>query len=331
MKIKEDEIELLENFGLKKKELNQVKIEITCPQCKNLFEISYRYYIVPSEHLCPKCRFSKSYKQGDKKRRKTLLEKYGVDHNLKIEFVQEKQKKTFIEKYGVDNPWKSSICRQRGKNTSSEKYGDKNYNNQEKKKETMMKKYGVSHQMNVPNIVKKIKQTNLKKYGAEFQIASKQTKEKIKKVMLERYGRYVLRKFYEMDGEVFDSSWELCYYIWLRDAGIEFKYNPGPLFKYEGDDGKIHEYFPDFKIGETFQEIKGGQFFNEEGKPVNRYNGKSWEKKLNAMISHGVELLKFEDIKFAIQYVHKTYGKCYEQKFKYKSVGKPTKSSLLIV
>ena len=52
-----------------------------------------------------------------------------------------------------------------------------------------------------------------------------------------------------------DSSWELAWVIYNIEHQIKFKRNTKG-FKYNFK-GKEHKYYPDFKIGDTFFEIKG--------------------------------------------------------------------------
>ena len=42
-----------------------------------------------------------------------------------------------------------------------------------------------------------------------------------------------MRKKYIYDNLRFDSSWEIAYYIWLKDHNIEFEYQPDISFEYE--------------------------------------------------------------------------------------------------
>jgi len=77
--------------------------------------------------------------------KKTLLEKYGVDHNWKISEVKDAKKANYQKKYGVDNPLKSNDIK-------------------EKIKITNLMKYGVVNPLKSKDIRKKIQDTNLKKY-----------------------------------------------------------------------------------------------------------------------------------------------------------------------
>ena len=65
--------------------------------------------------------------------------------------------------------------------------------------------------------------------------------------------------FHILDGIIFDSSWELAYYIYLRDFGIPFEYHPNIEipYKIDEDDTKFKIYHPDFKVYDKLVEIKG--------------------------------------------------------------------------
>jgi hypothetical protein len=107
---------------------------------------------------------------------------------------------------------------------------------------------------------------------------------------------------HELDGITFDSSWELAFYIYLRDYGIPFEYHPDIEFPYklEEDDEKFHIYRPDFKIHDKLIEIKGNHL--AEGKD---------KDKLSFLDRLGVDVITGNDIKPFLNYVAKKYGKGY--------------------
>lgn len=152
--------------------------------CYNIYEALYRLKYNISE--CPKCKFcgkqlqwtpKKGYQtycskkcqcadiqdklvqgtiakygiscifQDRDKIKQSILDKYGVDNVMKLDYFKEKSKETcrkrfgvdypsqsqqilnntkqkFIEKYGVDNPAKSDAIKRKIKNTCIKKYGD---------------------------------------------------------------------------------------------------------------------------------------------------------------------------------------------------------------
>ena len=101
------------------------------------------------------------------------------------------------------------------------------------------------------------------------------------------------RAHYKFNNIIFDSSWELAYYIWLKDNNINFEYHPKYSFEYEYNN-IIHIYCPDFKINNEFYEIKGDMFFENE-KMINPYNrnldGKM-QAKYECMIKNHVKIIR---------------------------------------
>lgn len=107
----------------------------------------------------------KSTDQAKELRKKTNLEKYGVE-NLFMD--KERTKKGVQEKYGVDNPAHlDSVL--------------------EKRKETCKKRYGGSCPFNSEPIRKKIEKVNRKRYGGNSPQCSAEVREKSKKTCLEKY------------------------------------------------------------------------------------------------------------------------------------------------
>ena len=108
---------------------------------------------------------------------------------------------------------------------------------------------------------------------------------------------------YILDNIVFDSSWELAYYIYLRDYGIPFEYHPDIEipYKLEEDDEKFHIFHPDFKVHDKLIEIKGTHL--AEG-----LNEKEVAK-IELMDKLGIDVITGNDIKPFLQYAEKTYGK----------------------
>lgn len=107
---------------------------------------------------------------------------------------------------------------------------------------------------------------------------------------------------HELDGITFDSSWELAFYIYLRDYGIPFEYHPNIEFPYkiDEDDIKFHVWKPDFKVHDKYIEIKGNHL--AEGKDKN---------KMEFLDNLGVDVITGSDIKPFLDYVANKYGKGY--------------------
>lgn len=188
----------------------------------------------------------------------------------------------------------------------------------EKRKQTCQERYGVDAAIKIPGIAEKgIKASH-----------SEEAREKRKKTFYERFGgpsplfsdevKSKAHWGYYFEDIHFDSSYELAYYIWLRDNEKSFIYHPDIHFDYKDEFGKQHEYCPDFLIEGKFYEIKGSQFFNEKDEPYNKYLKSFWWEKYNALKENGVTILREKDLKEPLEYCHKKYGKKYLKSFKRK-------------
>lgn len=151
----------------------------------------------------------------------------------------------------------------------------------EKRERTWNEKYGVKHVMQNPEIAKKTK------------------------------------KKYQFDDRMFDSSWELAYYVWLKDHHIAFNFQPHIAYHYSFNDVE-HTYEPDFLVEGQLVEIKGDHFF-ENGKmicPWNHAEDDKYEAKHQCMLKHNVKILSSSDIKFCFEYVNRKYGNNFFDKLK---------------
>lgn len=215
------------------------------------------------------------------KRSNTMLERFGSTSITETEYFKEKSLKTKLERYG--NPF---------------------YNNPEKQKETMNALYG-GQGFASTELLSKQKETMVKKYGVENPMES-------------RSFINIMKKRYKYNDINFDSSWELCLYIYLVDNNIDFIYQPDKSLKYEYN-GKYFMYIPDFEINGKLYEIKGDQFFNDDGTmkcPFHPEESDKLNAKCNFAKSIGVTFLRYEQIKKYIDYVTQTYGKKYIKQFK---------------
>lgn len=271
------------------------------------------------------------------------------------ESTQSKMKSACMEMYGVKNPMQSEEIKQIVRNTMIERYGTYSTLDipgmRERIKETTMRKYGVEFAMQNEDIKRKYRETNLRKYGYENGRLNPEINARAIKTMVERYGcdnpqkcpeirqrtmmtnmeRYgatnpmknhdIFKKVlasYCYDGKQFDSSWELAYYIWLRDNNIEFEYQPNIYFEYTAC-GSTHRYFPDFKIGDDVIEIKGEQFFDDNGRMINPYDKSKnhiAKSKFECMRENNVMIMRKVEIKPYLDYVYNKYGRKYLKTFK---------------
>ena len=247
-----------------------------CKKCnKNVIIKSFRKHRINdySKFLCCSCYCEKVAKENPEileKRRKTCLNKYGVDSVYKVKDVKEKTKQTKLNKY--NNSYY----------TNREKFY-KNFKNNHNG--ISFKEYN-----KLPEIREKIKQTNLKKYGTEYGLQCKDIQEKAKKTKSEKYGdpyytnqkEALLTKLkhfgrtggfshqYNYYGAYFDSSNELAVWIYCIDHNIPII--RGPCILEFIHNNESYRYIPDFLINNELIEIKGDQFLDKStGKWINPY------------------------------------------------------------
>ena len=155
---------------------------------------------------------------------------------------------------------------------------------------------GYDHPMHSDEIKSQMSANYFIKTGYAFPFQNPEVQKRIK-------GKY----FY--DDRHFDSSPELAYYIWLKDNGIQFDREP-TYFQYEFD-GKTRFYIPDFIVEGQYIEIKGDQFFKEDGTMRNPFNSDDdarYEAKHQCMLKNNVRILTTEDYMSYIDYVKAKYG-----------------------
>lgn len=208
-----------------------------------------------------------------------------------------------------------------------------------KREKTTFKNYGVKYPAQNKEIWHKVEQTCLKVYNNKNVLGSKYSIQKGKETKFKKYGNenFVnsekskltkLKKFgtvcspswsYVYDNISFDSSWELAYYIWLKDNNINFKYHPTEkIIKYIGNDNNLHSYTPDFWLidDNIVIDIKGNQFFDKNGNLIIAYNNQSWKYLYDILIKNNIYIIRKQEIQKYLTYINNTYGKNYLKNFK---------------
>lgn len=263
------------------KKTNLEHFGVTC----NLLEENTRRKIIEAAHTKEaneKRRNSIDYEKAYKKREETFYKKYGVKTNFQLEENKQKIRATCKEKYGTSwTTTKESL--EKNRNTCKEKYGKEFYFQtqefRERSKTKMLEKYGVENSMQSPEV------------------------------------RSKARSRYFYDDAYFDSSWELAYYIWLKHNKKDFEYHPKRYFEY----GQNSRYFPDFLVEGKYVEIKGNQYFDENGEFFDFYgkhkNDEQFKEKLKCMKDNNIIILKKEDCELFISFakdLFKDFPKCFK-------------------
>ncbi len=136
------------------------------------------------------------YNCNDCKRRKTNLEKWGVEYTSKLEHVKRKKEKTNLEKYGNKISSKNKDVILKIKNTNLEKYGVENVFEldfiKEKSQITNLEKYGNKIYSKTNEYLEKVKKTNNFLYGKDFYPQTSEYKDKLKKIIKSKYGSSIL-------------------------------------------------------------------------------------------------------------------------------------------
>ena len=195
-------------------------------------------------------------------------------------------------------------------------------------KETNLKLRGVEYVLQDPKVREQSIKTSQAHYGVDFPSQSKEFRMHVEQTNVKKYGyaypmqnpeyRKQVQKRYKYNNFTFDSLPELAIYIWCKDHNIDFQYQPNITFEYEFD-GKYHIYEPDFLIEGKLIEIKGDQFFKDDGTMQNPWDHSQdalYEAKRQCMLKNMVEIWKSKDYKKYLRYITHTYGKDYLRQFK---------------
>lgn len=171
-------------------------------------------------------------------------------------------------------------------------------------------------------LTKKSMETNRKNHGGLHNTQTKESQEKMKQTYFEHTSYYHPsqnpktrrnhRTCYYYDNEEFDSSWELAYYIYLKDNCIPFEYHTISI-PYIWNN-KTHYYKVDFKVYDRLVEIKGDHILV---KNVFKDDGRS-QAKYECMKENDVLILMENDVKPYLKYVKDKYGKDYMKSFRKK-------------
>lgn len=103
--------------------------------------------------------------------RKKNMEKYGVEHPMQLQEVQEKQQASVKAHFGVEHPLQCQELKDKAVQTNREKFGTDwalgNREFHEKCFDTMEKKYGYRTSFESPELMAKARETMIRKYGVD--------------------------------------------------------------------------------------------------------------------------------------------------------------------
>lgn len=270
--------------------------------------------------------------RNDAKREQTLQTRYGegVINPYQAEEVRKKITQTNINKYGVSSYSQCDEFIAKMEATNMEKYGVPYYSQTEESKlrvkNTCLSVYGSENPLGNEGIKAKSRQTCQRRYGCDSPTQNRE-------VFLKQRSKYTvdISKIWPSIHEcmTFDSKAEIAFYIYCVDNNMSITYQPDVEFTYVFN-GKTHTYFPDFNVDGKYIEIKGDQFFandgamicpyHNEGETEEQYDQRSalYEAKHQCMIKNNVQIIRSDDQKKYIQYVSMKYGNDFLTQFKNK-------------
>lgn len=120
-------------------------------------------------------------KESDEKRRKTMIERYGVAYPMQSEELRAKIESTNIKRYGATNPSKNSEIQDKiREHHLSEEY-------KEAYRKTSRNHYGTDFPAQSEEIQNKMKETCRKRYGHDYAIQNESIKMKMSETMRKQY------------------------------------------------------------------------------------------------------------------------------------------------
>lgn len=135
-----------------------IKVPVACDICGETYYPMYKNYM--------KCAFNNPVdccsKCSPKKLKKTMLERYGVEHYQQTEECKERKRKTCVERYGVENVSQIASVQQKKIETNLSKFGAEWYTQSDSFKDFCIKEYDEDNPMKNRDIQEAATKTLLK-------------------------------------------------------------------------------------------------------------------------------------------------------------------------
>ena len=140
-------------------------------------------------------------------------------------------------------------------------------------------------------------------------------KNKINETKLQRYGTLNPNKaIYKYNNILFDSSWELYYYIYQKEI-LNNNIQRGKTFEYFINDEK-HIYECDFFVNNKNVEIKGNHLIDENGNLSQMPTDEQNKCKQKCMEENNVQIISKKEMESIIKIVDEKYTKDYVSLFR---------------
>lgn len=283
-----------------KNNLENLHIFCSCGN-KNKFKSSAIGYANFCSYKC-----SNASKERLEKRKKYMLEHFGVEYYYQSKEFKKKRKDSFIKRFGTDNPQLLDECKNKKKLTSLRRYGIDNYAKTEesklKNKITCLKKYGVDSYTKTEECKNKMKKACREKYGVDYFLQSEYCKNKTKETSNKKYGKDYYNQTEEFRQKRYNSlkkhntfntskpEKEIYKLLLLKFPDTIHYYDKDPRYPFECD-----FYIPQLDL---FIEYNGTWLHNKE--PFDKNNNKhlkqveNWNKKSQQFNSKGKQKLQYK-------------------------------------
>jgi hypothetical protein len=243
---KDNNIELVDDYSKDKITRDSI-IQGKCKSdgCIGVFEKNFRLLILINGY-CNNC----SIDIGKEKKKKTCLNKFGVEYSLQNKEVREKGNDTIQKIYGVKYISQVPEIRNKAQTTMINRFGVSHALQSkeliEKSQNTMINRFGVSHASQNEDVKIKTKNTNLEKYGFPCASQNEDVKDKIKNTNLEKYGFHCALQNEDVKDKIKNTNLEkygVEYATQNEDVKIKTKQtclvNWGTEYYLQTDDKKI--------------------------------------------------------------------------------------------
>lgn len=211
------------------------------------------------------------------KRRKTCLERYGVENNSQSDEYKAKFKATMLQRYGVEHALQSSRFKKKSQDTCIERYGVSNVWNRPDVRQRMMDSTCEldedGHYRRKKDVSDKIAKTCLEKYGSENPFSNETVRKKCQSTFQARYGS----DSYMQSDEFFDvrlnrmkEIYGVEYALQNADSREKFKITMKSRYGRESA-SQIHIDDEHFEIWNRFKEHPEeviSEYFGNEQRPT---------------------------------------------------------------
>ena len=221
------------------------------------------------KYCSPKC--SQSNNSTKEKRRRTNIERYGVDNVAKLDKIKDKMEETNLKRYGKKSSFQNDEVRNKYKRVIEERYGVEHIFQSESVKEKIVKtnneRYGKDYFTQTDLFISKTIDSNNEKYGKDWYTQTDNWIDSVKSKNNEKYGKdwytqtgEYKEKIVNINNNLYNKDW-----IFQSDNFIEKSKNT-QLLKYGEDHYTKSPYYKNSVNSDIYKErrLRGRMEFYEK-------------------------------------------------------------------